>query len=264
MYFSNRFRAAAKATVLHLLLSALVAGLAAVLVFGVWYPAPYNALLGGSRLFFLIVIVDVVCGPLLTAVLFNPAKSFKTLMVDLGAVALIQLSALSYGLYSVALGRPVHLVFQVNDFRAVVAAEVDINELHKAPAALQSLPWLGPREIGTRVPLDVAERANATQLALGGLEISMRPSWWQHYNLNQAEVLKSAKPISILIERQPSQKSKLESAITKTGFSESSLLWVPLVSRQGMDWVVLIDKSSASIRGFAHVDGYEIESGNKK
>ncbi len=263
MHFSTRFRAAFKATLTHLLLSALVAALAAALVFGIWYPTPYNALLGGSHLFFLVVIVDVVCGPLLTAVLFNPAKPLKTLMVDLGVVALIQLSALVYGLYSVALGRPVYLVFQVNDFRAVVAAEVDTSELHKAPAALQSLPWWGPREIGTRAPLDAAERMSATQSALGGLEISMRPSWWQDYSLNQSEVLKSAKPISLLIERQPSRKSVLETAITKTGFSDANLLWVPLVSRQGMDWVVLVDKTTAAIRGVAHVDGYEIESGNK-
>jgi hypothetical protein len=264
MSLSVRFRAAFKATLLHLLLSFFVVGMAAVLVFGIWYPAPYSELLGGKNLFLLIAVVDLVCGPLLTAILFNPEKSFKTLMVDLGLVALIQISALMYGLYSVASARPVYLVFQVNDFRAIAATEVDINDLSNAPVPLQSLPWLGPRAIGTRSPIDAAERMSAMQFALGGLEISLRPSWWQDYSLNRTEVLKSAKPINMLIERQPTKKKTLDSAITKTGFTESSLLWVPLVSRQSMDWVVLVDKTTAEIRGFAHVDGYEIEAANEK
>ena len=63
-----------RAAGLHLLLSLVVATLAAVLVFGLWYPGVYRLLAGGGELFLLVVVVDVVCGPLLTLVLFNPTK----------------------------------------------------------------------------------------------------------------------------------------------------------------------------------------------
>ncbi|TFV04453.1 fimb protein, partial [Bacillus stratosphericus] len=50
----------------HFVLSLLIAAVTAWLVFGVWYPAPFDALVGGLNLYGLVVAVDVVCGPLLT------------------------------------------------------------------------------------------------------------------------------------------------------------------------------------------------------
>ncbi len=53
---------------------AFIAALAAALVFLVWYPSPYSTLAGGTGLFLLIVSVDVVMGPALTAVVASPGK----------------------------------------------------------------------------------------------------------------------------------------------------------------------------------------------
>ena len=38
--------------------------------------------------------------------------------------------------------------------------------------------------------------------------------------------------------------------------SPNALLWLPLVSRQAMDWVVLIDPMTLRIRGYVHADGF--------
>ena len=73
MNSSSRYAAAAKASGIHLLASSGIALLAAVVVFLVWFPYPYRELVGGQFLFWVLVGVDVVCGPLLTAVLYNPA-----------------------------------------------------------------------------------------------------------------------------------------------------------------------------------------------
>ena len=51
------------ATAFHLLASACVAGIAALIVFGVWYPPPYSTIAGGMNLFVLLMSVDVVLGP---------------------------------------------------------------------------------------------------------------------------------------------------------------------------------------------------------
>ena len=74
MTIPPRFLSAIRVACLHFLFSLVVALLAAALVFGLWYPFPYGHLSGGRELFLLVVAVDVVCGPLLTMVLFNPAK----------------------------------------------------------------------------------------------------------------------------------------------------------------------------------------------
>ena len=71
---ASRLRPALRAAAWHVSLSLAVAALVAFLVFGFWFPAALRHLAGGADLFWLIVGVDVVCGPLLTLVIFNPAK----------------------------------------------------------------------------------------------------------------------------------------------------------------------------------------------
>ena len=116
---------ALKAGAVHFLLSVLVAVLAAALVFMLWYPFPYRELMGGRELFMLVIGVDVVCGPLLTMVLYNPSKPRLDLVRDLGIVAIIQLAALIYGLSVVMAVRPVYLVYEVDRFNAVSAVDID-------------------------------------------------------------------------------------------------------------------------------------------
>ena len=69
---TERTSSAIRAALFHFLGSLLVAALAAALVLRVWFPHPYDLLSGGRSLFLILVGVDVVCGPLLTLVLFNP------------------------------------------------------------------------------------------------------------------------------------------------------------------------------------------------
>ncbi|NTV87211.1 MAG: pilus assembly protein, partial [Burkholderiaceae bacterium] len=114
----------ARAAAVHLCISLLVAGVAAGLVFGLWYPYPYREISGGRELFLLVVAVDVVLGPLVTFVVFNRTKPRKELVRDLALVGLMQLAGLAYGLWTVHEARPVHLVFEIDRFRAVHAVDV--------------------------------------------------------------------------------------------------------------------------------------------
>jgi hypothetical protein len=123
MKLPPRVIAATNAAGIHLLCSLLIAALAGGLVFGLWYPFPYRELSGGRELFLLIIAVDVVCGPLLTLVLFNPTKPRGELWRDLGLVALIQLGALGYGLWTVWQARPLFLVQEVDRFKVVAAPD---------------------------------------------------------------------------------------------------------------------------------------------
>ena len=94
-----------------------MASVAALLVLWVWYPYPYGLLSGGRHLFLLLMGVDVVCGPLLTLVLFNPTKPRRELLTDMALVVCIQLAALAYGLYTAQEARPLFLVHEVDRFR---------------------------------------------------------------------------------------------------------------------------------------------------
>ena len=82
-----------RASGIHLGISLCIALLAALLVFGLWYPYPYREISGGRALFLLMTAVDVVMGPLITLVVFNQAKRRKELVLDFTVVAVLQLAA---------------------------------------------------------------------------------------------------------------------------------------------------------------------------
>ena len=102
-------------------------------MFGWWYPYPYRELSGGRELFALVVAVDVVLGPLITLVIFNPAKTRCHLVMDFTVIGLLQVAALAYGLWTVFVARPVHLVFEYHRMAVVHAIDVDSDLLAKAP-----------------------------------------------------------------------------------------------------------------------------------
>ena len=97
-----------RASAIHLAISLSIATLAALLVFGWWYPYPYRELSGGRELFTLVVAVDVVLGPLITLVIFNTTKTRRHLAMDFTVIGLLQVAALAYGLWTVFVARPVN------------------------------------------------------------------------------------------------------------------------------------------------------------
>lgn len=139
-----------KASGIHFGISLVIALLAAALVFGLWYPYPYREISGGRELFFIVVMVDVILGPLITLTVFNRAKPWRELRRDLAIVALIQLSALGYGVWTVFVARPVHLVFEYDRFRVVHAVDVPPELLAKAPRDVDALPLMGPTLLSLR------------------------------------------------------------------------------------------------------------------
>ena len=133
---------------IHLGISLAIAALAALLVFGLWYPYPYREISGGRELFLLVVSVDVILGPLITLAVFNRAKPWMELRRDLAVVALIQLAALGYGLWTVSVARPVHLVFEIDRFRVVHAIDVDEAQLGQAARRGEGHALVRPDSLG--------------------------------------------------------------------------------------------------------------------
>jgi hypothetical protein len=251
-----RYRAALKASATHLLLTVLIAALAAILVFYVWYPWPFYEIVSGRELFWLVIGVDAVCGPMLTLVLWNPAKSTRELALDMSIVGLVQVAALAYGMSTVTDSRPVRLVFEVDRIRLVSASEINPADLERAPDGLRTLPWLGPVLVGVRQPKNNQEMLESIDLSLGGLEPSLRPGWWQAYDLSLPEVLKAGRSIAVLRANRPTAVERIDAAVRAAKVPDSELLWLPLTSGRGFDWVVLLHKTSGLPASYARVDGF--------
>jgi len=253
----TRLAAAARASAIHLTICIAVAAAAAATIFLFWFPGPFRSLSGGWFLFWLIVGVDVVCGPLLTAVLFSPTKTRRALAVDFSLVAFIQLAALGYGIHSISLARPVVLAFEVDRFAAVSYAEVDIDNLDRAPAQWRSMSWHGPVLLGTREPKDNEEYLQSIDLSLQGQEPSARPGWWEDYEKSRPRVQRQMKKLADLRPRlRPPQQAQLDKALEKIGSAAGDLYYLPLVSEKEKDtWIVLLD-AQGTIVGYAPADGF--------
>lgn len=256
MNWSNRGKASLIAGSVHLAVSAAVAALAASLVFLLWFPYPYRELTSGKELFLLIVGIDIVCGPLLTVILFNPKKSRREIVQDLGLVALIQLAALFYGLHSISQARPVYVAFEVDRFQVITVADIQKENLHPENGGLHILPWTGPRFIGTRQPSNNQEYLESLNLSLNGIAPSMRPDWWQPYESSKISVLEKSQSVGVLRSKHASQAILINQAIKESGLNEEDVGWLPLTSFLRNDWIIFINKKTAEAIAFAHIDGF--------
>ena len=244
-----------KAAGIHLAISLVVAALAALLVFLVWYPYPYREISGGRELFLIVVAVDVVMGPLMTLAVFNTAKPRSELRRDLGIIGLLQLAALAYGLWTVAVARPVHLVFEIDRFRVVHAIDVPHELLSLAPPELRRLPLTGPTLLSVRDFKDSKESFEATMAALQGVAIGARPDFWQPYEKAKPQILALAKPLAELKARFPANKKEIDSALQASGHVAIGVGYIPMVSRQTF-WTVLIDLNTAEALAFVPIDSF--------
>lgn len=237
-----------RATVIHLAGSAGVAALAWWLVSAIWYPEPLAALAGGTALFVILVSVDVIIGPALTAVVANPRKGRRALVRDLSVILALQLSAFGYGMYTMAAARPVALAFEIDLFRVVSAAEVDTQTLSKAPASLRSLSWTGPATLAAVKPADPAEQFRTIELGLAGIPLAALPEHWREYAPLAAKAWAVSTPVSDLLSKGLVTPAEVDRLAAKAGVALSALRAVPLLARRA-EGLVLLAAPDARIAG---------------
>lgn len=248
------WRARARAAGIHLALSAVVAVLAGLLVFALWYPYPYREISGGRELFLLVVAVDVVLGPLLTFAVFNRAK--PELRRDLAVIVALQLAGLAYGLWTVQLARPVHMVFEYDRFRVVHRVDIPAELEPLAPAGLEVAPWGAPTLLALRPFRSPQEDTEMTLAALQGLHLSARPELWQSYAAGREAILRAAKPATELKSRFPQRAAEVDAALRNTGRDATQVAYLPLIARKAEAWTVLLDAKTAEVLGYLPVDSF--------
>lgn len=251
---SARWALRARAALVHLALSALVAALAALLVFALWYPYPYRELSGGRELFQLVVAVDIVLGPLLTFAVFDLAKGRAVLRRDLVVIALLQLAGLAYGLWTVQVARPAHMVFEYDRFRVVHRLDIPDELEAKVPPGIAVAPLSGPTLLSLRPFRNANEQGDFTLAALGGVQLSARPELWQTYEAGRAEILRAAKPAAELKQKFPQHGAEIDAALG--GRKPATVAYLPLVARKAEAWTVLLDASNAEVIGYLPLDSF--------
>jgi hypothetical protein len=249
------WREKAKAFAVHFLITLLFSAAAAALVFLVWFPAPFQQMLGGTRLFEILVMCDLGLGPLSSFIVYSSRKSRRALVFDYTVIGIVQLGAFLYGLHAVANIRPVFIVSVGDRIEVVSAAEIADEDLAKGAAGYRTLPLWGPRLIGIQEPQDLKERDKVLWTSLAGKDYPVLPAYYAPYEHTLPQIRQRALPLSELEKRHPEAQALVSDAVAKLQMPAEKLVWLPVKHRVGF-WTVLLDRETERPVGWLPLDPY--------
>jgi hypothetical protein len=239
---------------IHFLLTALVASIAAYLVFGIWYPDPFDALAGGTRLFLLISGCDLALGPLLSLVVYNSRKSRGKLVFDYVVIAALQLSSVVYGVSIMAKARPVYVVFVGDRLEVVSKQDLLPEELAAAKdPRYATVPFMGIRFAATLVKTEDHNEALFT--ALEGRDVHVRPRFYVPYETRLDDLRKNGGMLDALVSTHPAHAELIARARAELDIPEERLRWLP-VRYDFVFWAAIVDTQTGKPVRYLEFDPY--------
>jgi hypothetical protein len=242
-----------KASATHFIICMVIAIAVLLLMLLAWFPPPYFSAQGGKDLLTLIISVDVVLGPLITLVIYKQGK--KGLKFDLAVIALLQISALIYGIMAISEARPVYMVYSVDRFEMINARDIDPGDMKKATLdEFKTLPLTGPKLIAAKLPSDYQERHDLTWSVLaGGADISTLPKYYVSYQSQKQNVIDHLKPLFRLTASAKQADIDMQQVIDRTGLTQEELGFLPITTAK-QDLAAIINRKSAEIVDVISVD----------
>ncbi len=220
----NRFKAAG----IHVLISICIVITVLTIMYCLWYPSQYFILMGGKTLITVLASVDVFLGPLLTLCIFKAGK--KGLKFDLFCIGLVQLAALSYGVYVMFEARPIFTAFHKNQFQIGSVVDIAPNELVKA----KNPSWRQPSVTGPQlVAIGEPDKKDKKAVAFAGAvnEYAYRyPQLYEDYNKHRANVIKAGKPLTSLAADSVENKAVITKFLHKVNRPATDFLVLPISS----------------------------------
>jgi hypothetical protein len=240
---------------IHFVATSVLAGIAAALVFLVWFPPPFEKMVGGSELFMLVVGCDMVLGPLLSLVIYNSRKSRRELLMDYGVVGAIQIGALIYGVMIMAGARPLYVAYYTDRFEIVLAADLRDQELAAATdPKYATRHWTGPEFVGITVP--DKDKNNALEESMVGNEEHMRPKFYVPFETVTDRIRQRGKTLAELEKKKPAIKPLIAAALRDVEPPHDRLLWVPSHSFKSF-WTVIVDPATGMPVAWVDYDPYD-------
>lgn len=211
-----------------------------------WYPGQYFKLMGGLTLIITLASVDVILGPLLTFIVFKSGK--KSLKFDLLCIALLQLLALTYGVYVMFQARPVFTVFNKNQFDISAVVDISAQELAKGRRPeFRKLSITGPKLVSIYTP----DKKNKYEwmFAMTESDIAYRyPRLFDDYNLHRSEVIKAGRPLQDLYTFNTKNKETVDNFLKDKKRPETDFLSLP-ISSELLQMTAIVDAKTGKFVG---------------
>ncbi len=221
----------------HLMFSLLLLSIALTLVYVVWYPDPLASAMGVMKIYMIMLAIDVIVGPILTALVYK--KNKKLFLFNVIVILLLQLSAYFYGLYTVAQGRPAFMVFVVDDIELVSPVDVSVDRLGENIAyhMLSKPLWIASTysddpKISDRQRSDEITNGNSIATEVSNYQ----PLEWQSHKVK--EKLRSLDELRVF-----NSQDKLDRTLSQ---HTNAIGWLPVKAPE-IDKVALFDENAYPI-----------------
>jgi hypothetical protein len=239
---------------IHFATTLVVAAAAAALIFLVWYPPPFGTMVGGLKLFALITGIDLVLGPLVSLVIYDSRKSRRALVFDYSVIAILQIGALAYGIYSVSQARPAYVAFVKDRLEVIAAGEIAERDWWEAKGSIYgSPPWHGPELVATHVK--PADSNDALDGGLEGRDVGVRPKFYVEYDTQIDAIKRHAKPLSSLERSHQESAPLIAESLRELQKPAEDLGWLPVKHSRGF-WTALVDRRSGYPLKYLPIDPY--------
>ncbi len=236
------------ASLLHFLGSLSVFAVLVGILLQLWYPAPYFSAAGGWQGLQLVAAVDLVLGPLITLVIYNPGKSRRELRIDIKLVVLLQVMALAFGVKAVYEQRPVAVVFLDTSFYTVPALAI----------SSQGVPLAELRRFGNSFPVYVyAERPESGpdfERFLQAVEKQQIPPHeqvplYRPLGENFSSVIRSSLDVDEIMASNVDMRGQFEALQVRSGIALTEMHAIALTSRYRN--IVLMFDAGGELQGTA-------------
>ncbi|RSO36981.1 TfpX/TfpZ family type IV pilin accessory protein [Acinetobacter lactucae] len=218
--------------VLHITFSVLIISSLLCCIFLIWYPSPLTKATGLEHILLLLIFIDVIVGPFLGLLVYKEGK--KTLKFDLIIICILQISAFLFGSYHVFKGRPVWVVFSVDQFELIRDNEIVSKSYQPS--------FLGPKFVGIQYSQDPKlKQKEMFQELFDGVALTQDPRNYKQLSQVQPQILQHLQNLEAL--KKYNSKQEVENILKK--YPEANA-WVPLKAN-AIDMVVLMNKNSAQV-----------------
>lgn len=243
---NSSFRFRLKAFAYHLGISIFIALIGLYVVFMVWHPAPLAKAVGVTHIFIMMLAIDVILGPLLTFIVAKKDK--KSLKFDLAIVIILQLAAFTYGIYNIAISRPVYIAFDTIRFEVVQANNIPVESLEQASAPYNRLGWGQPKFVAVKPTTSIEQKNDRLFVELEtGVAPSMQPNLYEPLDNQWSIMSKQAKPLNQL--KQHNKEKEIDAIIANYSEADS---WLSLKGYES-DAVVLLNKDKQRVVGIVNL-----------
>ena len=227
-----------KATLIHFLLSVALVALIIGSILFLFFPELFIGVTDFKEVALIIICVDLVLGPLLTFVVFNPKKTKKSLYLDFSVIAAIQISAVLYGAFSLFQIHPVYVTFNIDRFTIVTAKDA---EPEKALVKEYKISKFDAGKLAfAKMPYDL-EKQNDLLLSatMGGEDLESMEEYYEPYDSNISSIMAKSLDPQLVLSKKESEKFKYTHKSDLNNYA-----FFPLNSPK-KDAIIVLDKKTA-------------------